>query len=498
MKNLLTRRYTLPLFCLLCSFAVLAVCSRSSPLYPTNDWVDANIYFTIGRGMHQSLMPYRDLLDHKGPLLYLLHWAAAAVSSTSFFGVWLLEVAAGWGFLYASARTMLLYCGRSWTFFSLPLLAACVYASPAFAQGDSAEEFCLPLLAMTLYFFLACFGPGKKLPSLWVFAVNGAAAGAIFWIKFTLLGLHFAWMAAFALLIWIGHRSFVRALAACGTFLGGMAAISVPILLPYALGGALPDLFQTYFVTNLTSYSSTPTHWSTPLYNLAVSGLETALDNPVWAVLALLGGVFFVFCRGILHPAAKAALLALAFFSGFFIWAGSMGWPYYGFPLSAYAALGFVCLGRLLQNLPARLPRGAVHAGFVPALALSLALCMAFSPNVPFMKLKKEDLVQTKFASIIQQEGGQTLLNYGFLDGGFYLSSGITPSCRFFCRINLPNYQELEEPVRQLVEQGYFDFIVTREEGPLPGMEEHYELVCTEYQLYDGTLFPYSLFRKIA
>ena len=311
MKNLLTRRYTLPLFCLLCSFAVLAVCSRSSPLYATNDWVDANIYFTIGRGMHQGLMPYRDLLDHKGPLLYLLHWAAAAVSSTSFFGVWLLEVLAGWAFLYASARTLLLYCGRGWTFFSLPLLAACVYASPAFAQGDSAEEFCLPLLAIALYFFLACFGPGKQLPSFWVFALNGAAAGAIFWIKFTLLGLHFAWMACFAFLIWIGHRSFGRALAACGAFLGGMAVISVPILLPYALGGALPDLFQTYFGANLTSYATTPTHWSTPLYNLVMSGLSTALANPVWAVLALVGGVFFVLRRGLLHPAATAALLAL-------------------------------------------------------------------------------------------------------------------------------------------------------------------------------------------
>lgn len=497
MKNLLTRRYTLPLFCLLCSFAVLAVCSRSSPLYATNDWVDANIYFTIGRGMHQGLMPYRDLLDHKGPLLYLLHWAAAAVSSTSFFGVWLLEVLAGWAFLYASARTLLLYCGRGWTFFSLPLLAACVYASPAFAQGDSAEEFCLPLLAIALYFFLAYFGPGKQLPSFWVFALNGAAAGAIFWIKFTLLGLHFAWMACFAFLIWIGHRSFGRALAACGAFLGGMAVISVPILLPYALGGALPDLFQTYFGANLTSYAITPTHWSTPLYNLVMSGLSTALANPVWAVLALVGGVFFVLRRGVLHPAAKAALLALVFFSGFFIWAGSMGWPYYGFPLSVYAVLGFACLGSLVQKLPARLPRGVVQIGFVPALALSLALCLAFSPNVSFMELKKEDLVQTKFAAIIQQEGGQSLLNYGFLDGGFYLSSGITPSCRFFCRINLPNYQELEAPVRQMVEEGYFDFIVTREEGPLPGMEEHYELVCTEYQTYDGVLLPYSLFRRI-
>ena len=48
-----------------------------------------------------------------------------------------------------------------------------------------------------------------------------------------------------------------------------------------------------------------------------------------------------------------------------------------------------------------------------------------------------------------------------------------------------------------MVEEGYFDFIVTREEGPLPGMEEHYELVCTEYQTYDGVLLPYSLFRRI-
>ena len=82
------------LWCLLCAAAALAVCSRSSPLYPTNDWGDANIYFTIGRGMLEGLVPYRDLLDHKGPLLYFLHAAAALVSDSSFFGVWLWEVAA--------------------------------------------------------------------------------------------------------------------------------------------------------------------------------------------------------------------------------------------------------------------------------------------------------------------------------------------------------------------------------------------------------------------
>lgn len=496
MKHLLARRWTLPLFCLLCSFAVLAVCSRSSPLYSTNDWVDANIYFTIGRGMHQGLMPYRDLLDHKGPLLYLIHWAAAAVSDTSFFGVWLLEVLAGGCVLYAFGRILLLFCGRGWTFFALPLLAACVYSSAAFAQGDSAEEFCLPFLAIALYSFFRCFRSSGPMPPLWIFVLNGAGAGAIFWIKYTLVGLHFAWMACFALLLWISGRSLQRALAACSAFLGGMAAVSVPILLPYALGGALPDLFRTYFVTNLTSYASTPAHWSTPLYNLAVCGIQTALANPVWAVLCLAGGLFLVFSRTLPSPACKAALAALAFFTGFFIWAGSMGWPYYGFPLSVFSVLGFVWLGRLLQKLPVALPAGLVRVGFLPSLALGLALCLAISSNVPFLQVRRENLVQTKFASIIRQAGGQSLLNYGFLDGGFYLASGITPSCRFFCRLNLPDYEQLEQPVRQMVEQGAFDFIITREEGPLPGMEEHYEQVCTEYQTYDGTLFAYSLFQK--
>lgn len=497
MKKILTEKYSLPFFCLFCAIVFLAVCSRSSPLYPTNDWVDANVYLTIGRGMHHGLMPYRDLLDQKGPLIYLIHWVAAAISETSFLGVWLMEVAAAACFLYACARILLLFCSQRWTLFSLPLIAACVYTSASFSQGDSAEEFCLPFLTMALYFFFAYFHC-EKTPPLWIFFVNGIAAGAIFWIKYTLLGLHFAWMACFAFLIWIAGHSFRRALVSCGAFLGGMAAISIPILLPYALENVLPDLFQTYFLTNLTSYASAPAHWSTPLYNVVVCGIQTALANPIWAVLCLAGGLFFLLDRTMLSLAGKAALVCLAFSTGFFIWGASMGWPYYGFPLSAFVPLGFVCLERICKKCPAQLPERLTRVSFLPSLALGLILCLLVSSNVPFMQVRREDLVQTKFAAIIRQEGGQSLLNYGFLDGGFYLSSGILPSCRFFCRLNLTNYQQLEEPVRQMVAQGAFDFIITREEGPLPGMEDNYELVCTEYQMYDGVLFPYSLFRKKA
>ena len=61
-------------------------------------------------------------------------------------------------------------------------------------------------------------------------------------------------------------------------------------------------------------------------------------------------------------------------------------------------------------------------------------------------------------------------------------------------RLMINNWEELEQPVRRMVAENAFDFIVTREEGALYEMEG-YELVCTEYQEYDGVLQPYSLFR---
>jgi hypothetical protein len=68
------------LFFLVLSFGVLFVCSASSPLYPINDWTDVNTYFTMGKGVVHGRIPYRDLFDHKGPLLYLLYAVGYLIS----------------------------------------------------------------------------------------------------------------------------------------------------------------------------------------------------------------------------------------------------------------------------------------------------------------------------------------------------------------------------------------------------------------------------------
>ena len=78
-------------FAPLASLAVLTVCSKNSFVYPMNDWVDVNCFFTVGRGITHGLIPYRDLYDPKGPLLYFVYALAALISEHSFLGVFVIE-----------------------------------------------------------------------------------------------------------------------------------------------------------------------------------------------------------------------------------------------------------------------------------------------------------------------------------------------------------------------------------------------------------------------
>lgn len=80
------------IWCLGAAALVLALCSKTSPLYAFNDWMDANIFFTMGKSMLSGKVLYRDVFDHKGPVLYLLYGLGWLLDHTGFIGVFVLEI----------------------------------------------------------------------------------------------------------------------------------------------------------------------------------------------------------------------------------------------------------------------------------------------------------------------------------------------------------------------------------------------------------------------
>ena len=81
----------LMLFSFLVSTLFLLVCTKSSPLYPMNDWVDVHCFFTMGKSILNGIVPYAELYEQKGPVLYFMYAIAALISDRSFIGVFLLE-----------------------------------------------------------------------------------------------------------------------------------------------------------------------------------------------------------------------------------------------------------------------------------------------------------------------------------------------------------------------------------------------------------------------
>lgn len=68
---------------------------------------DLNIYYLIGQGWMQGRLPYAELADLKGPLVFLLHGIGSQLTPGSFLGACLLEapiVGLGLLFAYRTAR----------------------------------------------------------------------------------------------------------------------------------------------------------------------------------------------------------------------------------------------------------------------------------------------------------------------------------------------------------------------------------------------------------
>ena len=420
------------------AIAVLTVATTSSLLYATNFWTDTNIYFTIGRGMKQGLMPYSDLFDHKGPLLYMVYAIGAMISDSSFIGVFMLEVLSMAAFLFLAYETASLYGKGRLNLLVIPATAIITASCTAFNQGGCAEEFILPALMLAIYVVLRRFEEGKDCKhTARLYITFGVAMGWVFAIKYTNCGLFFG--LAFAVLLYEWRlRGFAKAFFCVLWCLAGFSLIVLPIMLFMAMGGALGACLRVYFYENMFLYSGTQMSLSAHIYN-ALAYLRTqSMVNPVVAGMAVLGcGALFVHAvalhrKGFLFEAAAmplgAGLLLL------FTYWGEMAHPYYALVFAALVPLGFC---PMLGIVAKRLKDWKWALVSVALLMLTVPVCLNRCLAVPLMTVEREDMAQIKAAKLMQETPDATLLDWSSLDQGFYLAAGITPSQRYFANNNL-------------------------------------------------------------
>lgn len=491
------------LFCV--ALVTVSVCSLSSPLYPFNDWVDANCFFTVGKSMLYGIVPYRDLYEQKGPLLYALYALCYPISHRTFLGGWLLEIAAAWAFLSLAWKSHLLLTGRRDPIF-LFLTAALAYTAPAFLKGGSAEELSLPLLMLSFYYGLRCICLNRELTKREAFLI-GLSSGAVLWIKYSMLGFYLGFILVPAYRMLRQGRG-LRLLKLLGLILLGVAAVSLPVLAYFGCHQALPSLWEAYFYNNLFVYGKASSIWNT-VRGLA-SGMASMLTFNDATILLVLFSLVTLW-RERNRALAIHVFLCFGFAFGL-IYAGGINLKYYSEILCIFVPLGVTRLlkfcGRAQETAQSvgektaetdspekargRVFRQRTDFGRVSRIVIPLLFTLALfgSENSYMLFQKRSEMPQFIFAETLKDETDATLFNYGALDIGLFTTADILPSTRYFCMLNLPS-EEMMREMEHYMRDGVTEYIVSR------GLEVDspcYRLLQTTEFTDNGTLYPYYLY----
>lgn len=275
-----------PLLALLALAAVMSLIPTSNGLPDT----DSGIFLYFGQQILKGHIPYRDMWDHKGPVIYYINALGLFIGQGSIRGVYVLE------YLSLLCSLLLAYSVTARAFRSLPAFFSSVLLLFGFfyviENGNFTEEFTLPLSFAALYLYWRSIDRGTRWSLFYIFLV-----GVIFSISFLLRPNNAGVVVSIALLIFItGIFTFrkyelVKEVLA---FALGSTVILAAVLLYFKSKGALGYFYDSFIRYNLFFSANTAGHRLGSVFNglriLWYSGLPaTALAGWIIGLVTTVG-----------------------------------------------------------------------------------------------------------------------------------------------------------------------------------------------------------------
>ena len=437
MKDVFRRIFKIKyyVYCLIISFVLLLIASKCSPIYPFNDWVDANAFFTVGKGIFNNVVPYKDVFEQKGFILYFIYGIGSLISYKDFFGIFVLEVFSFSIFLYFAHKTFSIFFNKKYSYILIPIVGTFVTISEAFVHGGSCEEFVLPFLSIALYYYFKHF----KVKELTIKEIifNGILAGIVLMMKYTILGF-FMGFGFFIFLNYILSRNFKKAIFLCIFYLIGMA-IPVGLCVSYFLvNGGLKEFIECYFTFNMTLYNNNSSMLSN-IIKVPYTILKSFYVNKDFAFIGILGLSFIIAILNSFKEKKNRyfniSIFGMMLTTTIVIYMGLRTYVYYILPFYVFLIVALVYIVYALNKYFSVIARYFVSYLVIPSICIFV--CYLGANYKEMMFKDKEDYFQYKYAKVINQYKDPTLLNYGFLDAGVYTTTGIVPNTRFFEQQNI-------------------------------------------------------------
>ena len=236
----------------------------TSCLFHGQSLADSGLFMTIGRWWTEGIVPYRDIFDTKGPLVYLLNaigWWLTGGRTGIFILQWVnLTVT---GVLAYHLLLTQMPPRKALALAAVTLLALCI----PFEGGNSVEEWMLPMLFASFYGLLRLTDKHYDYrPKMWA-VVYGVTIGVALLTRITdALGLCGALLVAYAYRLCHGQRRML--VTEISVTLLSTVALCLPFLVMMALNGSLANYFYDAFHFNFL-YVAYPSTLDMSLFGIA-------------------------------------------------------------------------------------------------------------------------------------------------------------------------------------------------------------------------------------
>lgn len=254
--NTLLRISGVLILCLVISLLVNLYACAFSPIKSFYGAVDPSFFYMAGKAWAHGLLPYRDVFDVKGPIVFLLYRWGYMLTPDCLYGVFLLYVFTGTLTMALVCRLVRLMNGRTLVGLVVAtLVMGVVYWKNIAYSGAQPELLALPVLTWLLgdfYAFLKKKGATETLTRRLAWCV-GLGCAYVFLLKFNMV---LPYVCAFVLAVFILWREKHFELF-CGFFLRcciGFVLVVIPFVVYFFLTDTLGDFVRDYFVTNYDTY----------------------------------------------------------------------------------------------------------------------------------------------------------------------------------------------------------------------------------------------------
>lgn len=264
-KKILTILY---LFVISVGFVLLFSYS-TSPLYPFFYGNDPAHFMTVGKAWANGRIPYRDIFDHKGPIIYFIDMIGFTLVNNGKNGIFIIQIFLM--FLTSCAAFKIINDFTNSNFTSiLGSLVFLFVIKINYTTGNTVEEICLPFLGWSTYGLLRYFKKKDIEHPIWWAFFYGITTGVCLYTRATNIMPICGFIIVISIKL-IYNRKVRNLIKNALMFIAGVIVVLLPFIIYFFVNGALGDMLYDVFIYNV-EYMKKSSSW-------VVNAGKDTLDN---------------------------------------------------------------------------------------------------------------------------------------------------------------------------------------------------------------------------